>query len=333
MTSEVSAFLQQYKIFVSSPDADDTAKERVLCAISYVVQALPSDEAKLEPTAALLGYVAADAQQSIDLFYHGVGEAARDLATSTLRCLVAIGKGLQVPEDIPIDLGESGNPPRQNFWNAGPGKDLQAQLLSIIQSICSTFQQVGEIIDTACAIFKTGFTETVPCLFGIDAGVVTDFLLQYTWRTETILATACTFIGSHSVDKKIDIRPAVVKLMQLVDGLTGELGDPQKDPEISQSSVEFLHKIVRCYPEIFVQYQPATNLERLVIFALDSLSVRETLVKKAATGFWSTFLLLSDLEPGVQEAADGIVVACGPRLADKLVSVSFWIIFWQESVC
>lgn len=331
LTSEVSAFLQQYKIFVTSPGADDTAKERVLCAISYVVQALPSDEARLEPTAALLEYVAADARQSIDLLYHDAQEAARDLATNSLRCLVAIGKGLQVPEDVPIDLGD--NTSANNFWNVGPGRDLQAQLLQIIQSICSTFQHVGEIIDTACAIFKTGFTETVPCLFGIDADVVTDFLLQYSWRTETILATASTFVGSHSVDKRIDIRPRVVKLMQLVDTLTEQLGNPQKDPEIAQSSVEFLHKVVRCYPEIFVQYQPANNLERLVLFTLNSLSVREPLVKKAATGFWSSLLTLFDLELGVQQATDGIVLACGPRLAEKLVSVGVLDNMFSNIIC
>ncbi|TGZ81094.1 ARM repeat-containing protein [Ascodesmis nigricans] len=323
LTTEISAFLHQYTLFTATPGADDNTKERVLCAISYVVQALPTDEAKLEPIGALLGFVEGDAQRAIDLGFQGAMELGRDIAQSSLRSLTAIGKGLQSPDDVPIEIGSQedlGVDTKSQFWTNGTGSAIQTRILSLIRSLCSAFPHDGEIVDAVCGVFKTGFTETIPGPFCFTPTIITAFLLSHSWRTEKILATACTFIGSHAIDNKIDIRADVLKLLQLVDDLCAHLGDPQNDPEIAQSIVDFLQKIVRCYPALLVKYEPVQNMERLFLFTLNSLGVREPLLKKSATAFWTSFLSIMGVDREVQEPVDTIVVGCGSTLAAKLMA-------------
>jgi hypothetical protein len=98
-----------------------------------------------------------------------------------------------------------------------------------------------------------------------------------------------------------------------------EMGDiPQNEPEIAQSVAEFLSRLLRRYISVLVFYQPNDWLERLFVFVLDSLVVRETLVKKAAAGFWASFVSLTNERPEVQAAIEEIIKGCGPRLVKKL---------------
>src|SRR5205807_3893491 len=131
-------------------------------------------------------------------------EAAKELGVSTLQCLVAIGKGLQAPDDIPIILASEGReqgPP--SFWEQERGLAIQRRILHILQTLVGSLAQDGEIIDAACAVFRTGFAETTPGPFVFPPGVVTEFLLERAnrgVRVETVLSTASTMVSSHSLD-------------------------------------------------------------------------------------------------------------------------------------
>jgi hypothetical protein len=319
LTSELNAFLQQYGVFAANPAADDIAKERVLCAISYVVQALPSDNQKLEPLAKLLGYVETDVHTCFTLIRQQRLEEAKELGVLVLRCLVAIGKGLQAQDDLPIDLNaEEEQLAATSFWIGGEGALLQRKIMGLIRALCAALGGDGEIVDTACAVFRTGFTETLPGLFVFAPTVVTEFLLEYSARTETILATASTLISSHSISGSADISMQVHQLLARVVEIATGLGDPQNDPEIAQSVVEFLGRLLRCYVDVLVLYQPYDRLENLFMFALDSLVVREPLVKKAASSFWASFLSLANLDESAQRAVEEITQGCGSRLVERL---------------
>jgi len=190
--------------------------------------------------------------------------------------------------------------------------------VGLIRTLCAALSGDGEVIDTACAVFRTGFTETLPGLFVFAPTVVTEFLLEYSARTETVLATASTLISSHSISGSADISVQVHQLLVRVVEIVTGLGDPQRDPEIAQSVVEFLGRLLRCYVNVLVFYQPYDRLENLFMFALDSLVVREPLVKKAASGFWASFLSLANLDESAQRAVEEITQGCGPRLVERL---------------
>lgn len=62
--------------------------------------------------------------------------------------------------------------------------------------------------------------------------------------------------------------------------------DPQTDPDVAQSIVEFMNRLLPKYMEILFSYEPKSRMELLFMFALNSMSVREPLVKKVACAFW-----------------------------------------------
>ncbi|KAI5849456.1 armadillo-type protein [Morchella snyderi] len=321
LTGELSTFLYQYEIFSTTSTADDIAKERVLCAISYVVQALPSDEEKLGPVKRLLGFVEQDVQECLSLVAQQ-NEDAKEVALLALRCLISIGRGLQVPEDVPILLPGEGPPQPRSFWERGDGLIVQRRLLDIVRTLVISLHEDGEVVDAACAVFRTGFAETTPGPFVFAPQVITGFLLERAnngVRIESVLSTGCTMVSSHSTDGSLDISAEVMQFMEFIVTLVERMQDPQTDPEASQSVVEFLNRMLSRYVNILVQYQPTERMQMLFGFVLNALAVREPLVKKAAATFWATFVSLADQPPPVQAAIDGVVAMCGTALAEKLV--------------
>ncbi|PWW78173.1 hypothetical protein C7212DRAFT_351385 [Tuber magnatum] len=323
LTSELSVFLYQYELFSATPTADDIAKERVLCAISYVIQALPSESQKLDSLGRILGYVDKDAQQFLTILPQHP-EAAKELGVSTLQCLVAIGKGLQAPDDIPIILaGEGGGQGPPSFWEQESGLAIQRRILHIIQTLVGSLAEDGEMIDAACAVFRTGFAETAPGPFVFPPRVVTEFLLERAnrgVRVETVLSTASTMVSSHSLDGSPDISTEVGFFLELILGLAERLQNPQEDPEMSQGLVEFINRLFSRYITVIVHYQPRERIEMLLWFVMNALQVRETLVKKAACTFWASLVsFAADDRPELQASINSFVHLCGPALAEKLV--------------
>lgn len=323
LTGELSTFLYQYQLFSTTSTADDIAKERVLCAIAYVTQALPSEEVKLEPVKRLLGFVEQDVQECFSLVAQQ-HEDAKEVALLALRCLLSIGRGLQVPEDIPILLLGEGPPQPLSFWEIGEGLIVQRRLFEIIETLVINLQEDGEVVDAACAVFRTGFTETTPGPFVFSLQVITRFLLERAKngvRIETVLSTASTLVSSHSTDGSPNISSEVSQFLAFVVTLVERVQDPQSDPEVSQSVVDFMNRMLSRYVDILVHYQPSERVQMLFGFVLNALTVREPLVKKAAATFWATFVSLSDHRPEVQASIDAVVAMCGTALAEKLVWV------------
>ncbi|KAL7267262.1 member of the karyopherin-beta, partial [Rhizina undulata] len=322
LVGELGTFLYQYEVFSASPKADDIAKERVLCAISYVVQALPTEEEKLEPVRKLLGFVESDIQACMSSLAQQRLDEAKDLALLSLRCLVAIGKGLQVPEDLPIILTNEEQMPVESLWKQGEGELAQKRIAEMVHIIVVNLQEDGEVVDAACGVFRTGFAESVPGPFVFPAEVVVDFLLARGYkgvRLETVLSTCSILVSSHSTNGSPEIRKEVVRLLNFVTELVERIQDPQADPEISQGLVEFLNRLLGKYVDVLVEFQPKDRAEKLFMFVLNALAVREPLVKKAASSFWANFVSLNDERPEVQNAVEELVTACGINLAEKLI--------------
>lgn len=62
--------------------------------------------------------------------------------------------------------------------------------------------------------------------------------------------------------------------------------DPQEDPDISESIIGFMSRLMPKYAEVIVGYEPKERMERTFIFILNAILAREPLVKKSACSFW-----------------------------------------------
>lgn len=219
LTGELTTFLYQYELFTNSPSADELAKERVICAISYVIQALPTEEEKEQPLAALLSFIQKDVEICLTLATQGQFDLGKDVALLVLRCLTNLGRGLQVPDDIPINLDPDRNGERPLcFWEQERGVIIQTRIVQMIQALVGALHEDPEVVDAACCVFKTGFTETSPGAFVFPPHVTTNFLLERasnSRRVETVIATAATMISSYSTDGAMSIVPQARALLEM----------------------------------------------------------------------------------------------------------------------
>lgn len=309
LTGEISTFMYQYDLFANSQSADELAKERVICAISYVIQALPSEEEKTSPISVLLGLIQKDVELCLSLAQQAHFDSAKEAALLALRSLTGMGRGLQVPDDIPILLDpERGTSRPISVWEDEKGIIIQTQIVQMIQAVVVAMHEDPEVVDAACCIFKTGFTESSPGAFVFPPHVTAQFLLgraANSRRVETVVATAATMISSHSTEGAVSIAPQARALLEMVIVLAERFQgkylfnpqddanlanrshlDPQSDPDVAQSIVEFLNRLTSKYIEVLVAYEPKSRMELLFLFTLDCVSVREPLAKKAACSFW-----------------------------------------------
>jgi hypothetical protein len=65
--------------------------------------------------------------------------------------------------------------------------------------------------------------------------------------------------------------------------------EPANDPEIAQTGIDFVYRLLPQYINILMQ-QSSTLLENFFIFTLRALTGRDPLPKYAAADFWVSFL-------------------------------------------
>ncbi|KAI9826906.1 MAG: hypothetical protein M1832_005845 [Thelocarpon impressellum] len=319
LRSELGAFLQQYDLFVGSRSADPMTKERVLGAIASIVQALPTEPEKAEPIGRLLGYVQRDIQACLDAVERGARDEAKDSGLEGLQCLTSIGKGMQELDDVPIDLDSAA--PRSGFWDQGSGAAIQAHIVYMAEAVVNALQQDGDIVEAACAIFRTGFAELSPGPFVFSPAVTTKFLLKSTINTPRlglVLATACALLSSHSTDSSQRIDGEAQALLTHVVNFIHQLGDPGRDPEIAQNCVDFIGRLVPRYLPVLLSMEPKSSLEALFLFTLQCLKGGEMLPKRSAASFWASFVVVQDQPEPVQSSIDNVMQHLGPILAEAL---------------
>ena len=201
LVPELGTFIQQYEASLARPGADITTKEKVMGAVAAIVQAIPSEELKIQPMDKLLHFVEADIQKSMALARAGQTENALEVALSALRCLASMGKALQAPDDLPIELDK--NDSRTSVWDHDSGASIQARIVDCLEVIPGLFRADGEIIEAACDVLRSGYKETLPGPFVFAPQVTVDFVSRYTLETprlDYVINTACAFLTSHNSD-------------------------------------------------------------------------------------------------------------------------------------
>ena len=201
LVPELGTFIQQYEASLAWPSSDISTKEKVIGAIAAIVQAIPSEECKVQPMDRLLVLVERDMQRSITLGRAGEPENAVAVALSALRCLASMGKALQAPDDLPIELEK--DEMFTSIWDHDPGASIQGRLVHCLEVIPGLFPTDGEIIEAACDVIRTGYKETSPGPFVFAPTVTVDFISRCTLdtpRLDYVLNTACVFLTSHNSD-------------------------------------------------------------------------------------------------------------------------------------
>lgn len=327
LVSEASTFVAEYRTIATQRQVDCLANERIVGAIGAVIQAIEDEGAQVAALHQLLDILFGDAEASLlamsnaqaglvsdnpRLYRCGSrclgdvapGEIPLHAGIRVLRCLVAIGKGLQAPADVPVDLDSHAHGRTAN----GGSEHLESvhvRIVTVMTELQTAFPGSGEVVEAICSIFRVGFTETTPGAFVFPPGVVANYFTQHglsTPRIGALVSAACTFVSSKS-PQMLGWQGIMTSLMNWVIGLIHELPGTKHpaiqiphlltilsavdaDPELSQHGIDFVCRLLVKDPGVPLQPQQRDFLISFFTFTLGVLDGHEPLPKATAAEFW-----------------------------------------------
>lgn len=222
---ELNAFLRQYEILLTWPNVESTTKAKVMGAIAGIIQALPSEEEKVDPLNVLLRFVESDVQLFMNSLKAGQYEEAQAHGLGALRCLTYMGKAFQAPDDVAIDLdAEILN---RTIWSQESIHPSQARIIELMSTVTSSMRSDSDIMEAGCQILRTGYKESVPGPFVFPVFVTEQFVIATDLQTAQlayVLDTAGTSLSQHSSAPELVHNAAVTYLvhsMRLIRSLGG----------------------------------------------------------------------------------------------------------------
>ncbi|KAF1947052.1 hypothetical protein EJ02DRAFT_334677 [Clathrospora elynae] len=322
LTGELVSFFQMYEQFLTYPTAEEFTKSMVLKGIAAIVQALDTEEKQLEGVRQLFKYITDDALKAIKVTRErGDAEQGQVLALTTLKCLSNIGKALQASDEEIIDLETEREP--STFWLEGPGKEIQNQVINLVNYLSQAFSGNDEIIEAACNVLRTGFKETVSGPFVLPPSAAVDFITKTTIQTPRlpfVLETACCWISSHRHNPPDDFAAEAQRLLRHDLSIMQALQHPRNDPEISVGCIELIQNFININPTILTQETP-DNLSGMFGFTVESIKSPEVLPKRAAAKLWKDIFELSgNTQNQYQATIQQIVAHFGPAVTFALVT-------------
>jgi len=238
LIGELNAFLQQLASMAHA-SVDSQVKEGVMEGIGSIIQAMDTEASKIDPLEKLLSFVEADVENCLRLLASdpalqsarttpdvpGNSQMALEAGLTALRCLKGMAKGLQVPNDKPVDLENT--TPDSPFWTAGDGAVIQQRIMSIIGRVYRALHNQSDIIEEICNIFRCGFREEEPGPFVFLSGTVAEFMLQanlQTPRLQLVITTAGLILKSHKTgDGILQVADVLLKwVIGLLQNLHGQ---------------------------------------------------------------------------------------------------------------
>ncbi|KAL8794878.1 MAG: hypothetical protein Q9195_002590 [Heterodermia aff. obscurata] len=319
---QINGFLQAYE---PHSQGDPGVREKIVGAIAMIVQALPSDEEKINPLSVLITLVERDADYCYDARIANRTEEALGSGLCALRSLSSIGKGLQMPDDAVIDLETEGNP--SNPWILPIGLDLQTRVKRILHAVTGYLSFDNSIIEAGCQVLRTGYKETAPGLFVLPPEVTVDFVA---WACESglgytgvayILDTATAMLARKRNASSPVMSNAASKIWNLVLNLIKK--SPSKapiiDPEVIASCINLAEKMIPHHLRSFFGPESLSILPEFFILSLESLVTPEIMPKRAAGSFWAAFVQRHELANDVGEKVYIAMQVYGPQLCHILI--------------
>ena len=298
LTAAIPQFIATLTQLPPVPSED---KQRLFGAVAAIVQALPSEDRKLQPLSEVLDILFLHFQTLLTLA-NGPHEDILLQNLDLLQTLAAIGKGLRTPADVPVDLDTEVHPSSQ-YWKTGAGKSVQDNAVGLFDQIFSTSNPCFDekIIAAACDFIKTGYTEQDPSPFKFPPQVSVDFFSRTihlsTPNVNAVMAAASAFLASSPPDSLgtafQTLITAVIDAQRTL--LTTSAQTKQyADHDFTYSSLDFF---VRLLPKwggrLFSLPSSAEPLQLLFEFALAALENPDTLPRRSSASFWTALFELS----------------------------------------
>lgn len=210
--SESEYFFEEYRTLTDLGGLDCLSSEKVAGAVASITQAIPDESQRVHASYRLLGSVQHDVSRAKNLLHlpretrlacfeqrcwdcTANEHPSLHTALKALKCLSAIARGFQAPNEGVIDLDVGA---RQKQVNT-PFAIAHQQVMEIIVDIEKMFLGNSEVMELICSVLRCGFSETEAGPFVLGTDIVTNYLTSHFGhvpRPGLLVTTACSFISS-----------------------------------------------------------------------------------------------------------------------------------------
>ena len=302
LVSELGIFVQQYGILEASSTLEPTTKERLIGAVASIVQAVTPEEDQLNPLDQLVRFVEHNVQEFLGLLQANRTEEAQMTGLYVLNCLISMGKGLQVPDEVAIDLDADRLPSSITIWEQDTGLSIQIRIIQCIGTVFNSMRHNSDIVEATCQILRTGYTELYPGPFVFPSEVTKEILISSelgSARLGYVLDTAGVML-SRKASEAMD--HTALHCLNYLASLVNEIRrEPNKDPEVASSCIDFAHKMTINYLKLFSAPEVPELGAQLFQFILICLTGTEVLPKRSAANFWVSHPFQSNMSDHLQK--------------------------------
>ncbi|KAK5208484.1 member of the karyopherin-beta [Exophiala xenobiotica] len=305
-------------------DLAEAESHRLYAAIAAIIQALPTEEAKIQPLAELLASI-----PSVSVVLTGEDQDQDErqrLCIDAMQTLASIGRGLRSPDDVPIDL-ESPNTQQSMFWHNGPGASGQRDVLNLYQAILLKMQPWADatFIEACCDFIKSGFTEQHPSPFkfpdSVGLNLVTHWLTLENPTIDTAMTCASSFLAAvESNNIQSCLRGILYPVITNQQTTLSSYHQAQQLPSsnFASASLDFLARLTTRWGAVWFFMQDAGEMLGVAFeLALVLMAESDTLPRRSAAAFFATVVDCSGpggpLEMEASQRISVIVRAFGPR--------------------
>ena len=305
-------------------------RHRIYGGVSAIIQALPFEQAKVEPIVRILQFLTSAA---VAIEYATADQGALVLgATEILQSLAAVGRGLRTPNDVPVDLDAS-EPAESDFWTGGPGSQVQQQVLVLYQQLMNVGAQArdSQFTEAASDFLRSGLTEEHPSPFKFTAALSTELITAQikldSPNIDSVLGCASCLLASAKQDEMAiqlsSLLSPVLSSTQHILGehsRTGSLGDSS----FPSATLDFVSRLLPKWGDPLLCHDEGPKALIVVVnLALVVMGDPDTLPRRSAASFFSTLIDLSKPQRGLSHTAsialDSLIQEQSPRVIALLL--------------
>lgn len=290
----VEGLPQFFNAISVTEDIPPEERHRLFGAIGAIIQATAQEDDKMDALVRILKLISQP--QMVNEAAPGDGdEHGLVHAIDHLQTLAATGKGLRAPPEASIDVDSQPSPQEQRFWIAGRGRHVQQLVQNAIDRALAQYPDEPLLIEAACDILKSGYTESHPSPFKFNAEYSASFfsrkLRLNTPRIGLILDTTSSFLASSALNTErnygdfIQVTSAITRNQRaLLDAFAADLR--YDDHEFTHSSLECFTRMLPKHGYYFGDKSMSADWQTLFEFALLALENSDTLPRRCSAQFW-----------------------------------------------
>lgn len=248
-------------------------------------------------------------EQSITLMnIPDLNQDQQDYLLSLLSCLVEIGKGCQIPDEIDDLYNDDEQNLINSFWIQDPF-NIKLLILNIIERYSITYENLNQnsiVTENCCSILKIGLGESLNGPFNFDL----ETIFQYLINKMNISTNSNSIPHIYSLIETI----IIINFKQLndviIDNLitkifTEKLSILKSDPDLIKSSIDLFATILEKSPSLIIKL-PIFN-QVIILFAIEGLNAKETFIIKSIARFWVNFISLKKGSQQEQELVKQLI--------------------------